>query len=473
MAAPARDYSLVGPEAQRAAEAGLVDAEWYSSPIGFARLAELTGRSNLRAAIDTVLWVALLVASAVWAWRSLGSWWAVPAFVVYGALYGGSADARWHECGHGTAFRSSWLNELVYYPASFMLLREPTVWRWSHVRHHSDTIIVGRDAEIVFPRPIDARSWAFNLVGLFGVPALIRRIFRHAGGTLDPDVADYVPVDLHRRVVWEARVFAVAIMAVVVVCLATASVVPALFVIGPTFFGMWLMAFFGTTQHAGLAENVLDHRRNTRSVRMNPVFRFLYLNMNYHVEHHMFPTVPYRNLPALHEEIKDDLPEPCPSTWAAYREIWTAVRGQADDPSFELDRSVPVRAADDGVADLGIEATVDADGWVTVCASEELAAGTLRAVEVDGQSYVVCRSGDGRLAALDGICTHSRRVRLADGTVVGDELECAKHNGRFSLADGTATRKPAIDPLVHHPVRDDDGVVRFRVSDQASGSMPA
>ena len=34
-----------------------------------------------------------------------------------------------------------------------MLLREPTMWRWSHVRHHSDTIIVGRDPEVLFTRP--------------------------------------------------------------------------------------------------------------------------------------------------------------------------------------------------------------------------------------------------------------------------------------------------------------------------------
>ena len=41
---------------------------------------------------------------------------------------------------------------------------------------------------------------------------------------------------------------------------------------------------------------------------MNPVSRFLYWNMNYHVEHHMFPMVPYHALPQLHEEIKADLP---------------------------------------------------------------------------------------------------------------------------------------------------------------------
>ena len=63
----------------------------------------------------------------------------------------------------------------------------------------------------------------------------------------------------------------------------------------------------------GLAEDVLDHRLNSRTVYMNPVLRFLYWNMNYHVEHHMFPMVPYHALPELHEAIKADMPEPYPS----------------------------------------------------------------------------------------------------------------------------------------------------------------
>jgi fatty acid desaturase len=32
--------------------------------------------------------------------------------------------------------------------------------------------------------------------------------------------------------------------------------------------------------------------------------------MNYHVEHHMFPMVPYHALAPLHQEIKDDMPTP-------------------------------------------------------------------------------------------------------------------------------------------------------------------
>ena len=61
---------------------------------------------------------------------------------------------------------------------------------------------------------------------------------------------------------------------------------------------------------------------------MNPIFRFLYWNMNYHVEHHIFPTVPYHALPKLHEAIKADCPPPYPSSIAAYREIIPALLRQ-------------------------------------------------------------------------------------------------------------------------------------------------
>jgi len=105
--------------------------------------------------------------------------------------------------------------------------------------------------------------------------------------------------------------------------------------------GTWLYTFFGLTQHAGLPENVLDHRKNCRTVYMNPVFRFLYWNMNYHVEHHMFPMVPFHALPQLHESIKLDCPPAYSSTVAAYREIIPALIKQAQDPHYYVVRPLP------------------------------------------------------------------------------------------------------------------------------------
>ena len=73
---------------------------------------------------------------------------------------------------------------------------------------------------------------------------------------------------------------------------------------------------------------------NSRTVYMNPVFRFLYWNMNYHIEHHMFPMVPYHALPKLHKACKADCSPPYTSCWDAYREIIPAWIRQRKDPTY-------------------------------------------------------------------------------------------------------------------------------------------
>ena len=151
-----RDYSLIGEESRRAVERGLSQAQWYRTDVPRKRMKELMGRRNGPAIRDTLLWFGLLIlfgGLGVYLWFSA---WSLLAFAVYGVLYGSASDARWHECGHGTAFRTRWMNVVVYYVACFMIMRDPTVWRWSHARHHTDTIIVGRDPEIVAKRPPDA-----------------------------------------------------------------------------------------------------------------------------------------------------------------------------------------------------------------------------------------------------------------------------------------------------------------------------
>ncbi len=66
--------------------------------------------------------------------------------------------------------------------------------------------------------------------------------------------------------------------------------------------------------------------------------------MNYHVEHHMFPMVPYHALPELHAEMKRDCPAPYPSTLAAYREIVPALLRQVKDPTYFVRRSCRPRS---------------------------------------------------------------------------------------------------------------------------------
>ncbi|EBW1490438.1 fatty acid desaturase, partial [Salmonella enterica subsp. enterica serovar Enteritidis] len=79
-------------------------------------------------------------------------------------------------------------------------------------------------------------------------------------------------------------------------------------------------------------------------VHMNPVSRFIYWNMNYHVEHHMFPMVPYHALPRLHALIKHDLPAPTPSILAGYREMLPAFLRQLKNEDYFLKRDLPPTA---------------------------------------------------------------------------------------------------------------------------------
>jgi fatty acid desaturase/nitrite reductase/ring-hydroxylating ferredoxin subunit len=463
-----RDYSLDGPDAKKAVKAGFDTAEWYRAPVDPDRLKALMVRRNGRPAFDAVLWLALIAGAGTLSFLALGTWWAVPAFAVFGALWGGSGDARWHENGHGTAFRSPWANDVMYNIASFMMIREPTMYRWSHVRHHSNTLIVGLDPEIGVKRTRSLRAIAINYLNLVDGPQMLAKMAMHASGHVEDFTRFLVPADKLRRVVWEARVFLLLLVGVLVLAVKLGTVVPLLFVGLPSFYGAWLLWFFAITQHAGLREDVLDHRMNTRTVYINPVFRFLYLNMNYHVEHHLFPAVPYYNLPALHEEIKAYLPPPKTSMLAAYREIIHALVEQREDVTWELPRDwvPPVEPSDQGSAkELRVVMTPGSDE-ADLGPSCMLAPGELAPVEVDGSAYVLCRTLDGTYAFLDGLCTHGRAL-LSDGFLDDCVLECPKHNGRFDVRTGEAVRLPAQKPLRTYAVTERDGrlLARVRKSD--------
>ena len=69
---------------------------------------------------DTLIWFAALIVSGGLGCYFWGTWAAVPFFIIYGAIYGGSSDSRWHESGHGTAFKTDWMNNALYEIASFM-----------------------------------------------------------------------------------------------------------------------------------------------------------------------------------------------------------------------------------------------------------------------------------------------------------------------------------------------------------------
>ncbi|KVM81987.1 fatty acid desaturase family protein [Burkholderia stagnalis] len=343
-AARRHEYRMIGGAGERAQAAGLVNAAWYRCAVPRPLMKQLMQRGDARAIRDTLIWyVAIAISGGLaWlAWRAHSAW-TIPVFFVYGTLYCSPADSRWHECGHGTAFRTRWMNDMLYQVASFQVFRRATAWRWSHARHHTDTLVVGRDPEIAAPKPTDWLALALNVVALKHVAGELRKMIAVSfTGRLDDEERTYVPESEWPKVVRESRIHLAIYALVAGASLYWHTILPLLYIGLPSLYGAWLYLYFGLTQHAGMPENVLDHRRNCRTVMMNPVFRFLYWNMNYHVEHHMFPMVPFHALPKLHDAVKADMPPPYRSTLAAYSEIVPALIRQTRDPSDYVVRPVP------------------------------------------------------------------------------------------------------------------------------------
>jgi len=115
-------------------------------------------------------------------------------------------------------------------------------------------------------------------------------------------------------------------------------------VFGGRFAGAWFHSYLSLPQHIGLAEDTPDWRQNTRTIRMSPLSRLLYWNMNYHTEHHSYPTVPFHALPELTEQMAAQMPPAYPSTWAAWKEIGPTLVTELRDPGYFAVRPLPGKA---------------------------------------------------------------------------------------------------------------------------------
>lgn len=343
-----KDYRLRGGGADAAADitgeafAGAIsEQEWYSCKIDRSALKQLIKRSDGKALVSLGAWLFLLMAAGVAGYFTWGTVWAVPCFALYSVLYA-AADHRHHELSHGTPFRTRWLNEIFYHVCAFMTLREGFYYRWSHSRHHTHTVIVGKDPELI-PRTAPICALLLELPFIRSLYHTILRMASAARGRIDPNGLQFIPATQIFKVIWASRVYLLVMLLTIIACVATKSILPAMYIVLPRTYGGILAQIFNITQHAGLAEDVYDHRLNTRTIVMNPVFTFLYGNMNYHLEHHMFPMVPFYNLPRLHELIKAQCPPPY-STWEAVREVIYAIRRQQADPAFHIERKLPTGA---------------------------------------------------------------------------------------------------------------------------------
>jgi 3-phenylpropionate/trans-cinnamate dioxygenase ferredoxin subunit len=100
--------------------------------------------------------------------------------------------------------------------------------------------------------------------------------------------------------------------------------------------------------------------------------------------------------------------------------------------------------------------------WVQACATDDIDDEDLIRFDHGGRVYAIYKSPEGEFFATAGICTHEHAF-LTDGLVMGDIIECPKHNGRFNYKTGAAKGAPVCVNLITHPVKVEGDAVYVNV----------
>jgi fatty acid desaturase len=324
---------------------------WYRSPIDKDVLKELTQRSDAKAFLHIGLMFALLLitgAGTYYAWTQQAWIWVVLGCYVHATFWTFlSPSAASHELSHLSVFKTPGLNRFFARLIGFLSWTDFVGFRASHLWHHKLTCYQERDLEVVLPQTYTWQNWLSSI--FFNPKFLWDRVklsVRQCRGIIRGPWPKWIfrdPAVLRERTIWARIIFFGHLALAALFILSGQWIFIFLFTL-PSFYANWLGTLIGFTQHAGMQPNVPDHRFSCRSVDMNPFFRFLYWNMNYHVEHHMYAGVPFYNLPKLRKAIESDLPPMTPGVIAAWRDIYDAQKKREEDPNYHITAQLPETA---------------------------------------------------------------------------------------------------------------------------------
>ncbi|NKB77832.1 MAG: hypothetical protein GKR96_12560 [Gammaproteobacteria bacterium] len=259
-------------------------------------------------------WAVSLLASGYLVFLSTETILLWPALFIYGSIISLPAYAMSHETAHGTAFRTRWLNETIFWLTSLIYLEEPLHRRYTHTNHHTYTWHIGKDSQMPFDTPVTLRIWLLEISGSALTYFHIITLFRLATGRYTSMMRSVIPNDEFPRVRRNAITF-VGIYIGIAMAIAMGVTSLLWYLVIPLFLGRVTVATYGLIQHVEMEENAPSILDSTRSFRTNWLGGFFYLNMHHHVEHHLFPQVPFYSLPTLNDAIKDQLPLPDPGFW--------------------------------------------------------------------------------------------------------------------------------------------------------------
>ena len=108
------------------------------------------------------------------------------------------------------------------------------------------------------------------------------------------------------------------------------------------------------------------------------------------------------------------------------------------------------------------------DGWYPVASTEDIDEEDVLQARV-GELLLAIYNLDGEFYATSNICTHEDAC-LSEGVVIGNIIECPRHQGRFHIPTGEPKGVPATVAIRTYPVKVIDSQIFVAVSEWSDGN---
>lgn len=216
-----------------------------------------------------------------------------------------------HEGVHGLLLKNPVLNRWLGFVCSAPALVSFSAYRTIHLLHHKyeHTDQDPDDAEVV------ARKFSMPLVTFYYLYAVIGAYVY----VFHINIDGFKLANLKNRVNILFELILMATLAGLLFWLLPLEMVLKIWVFP------WLVAAH-ITSFRGVPEHGLTTGGNaftaTRTVVSNKLVRFMLCNANYHLEHHLFPGMPWYNLPKAHQLLQPEYQRAGASVYASYTKFY-------------------------------------------------------------------------------------------------------------------------------------------------------